>query len=96
MSVANREIVLKDILNAVQPCDLIPVNFKVEGNNAHFMARNCGPAIEQLCRQNLVVKSSNDKCVRDFCVKYCLFKHFDRFYMIGYRCNKKQILVFSS
>lgn len=52
---SNREAVLKTLLNAVHPCDLIPVNYKLEGQNAHFIARNCGPAIEKLCRDNLIV-----------------------------------------
>lgn len=55
----DREFVLKTLLNIVHPHDLIPVNYKVEGPNANFMARNCGGAIEKLCRDNLVVKSAD-------------------------------------
>lgn len=53
----DREIVLRALLNHVHPLDLIPVNYKVEGKNAHFIARNCGAAIEKLCRDNLIVQN---------------------------------------
>lgn len=50
-----RDDVLRTILNHVQPLDLIPVNFEQNHCNSYFLARNCGQAIDKLCRDNLVV-----------------------------------------
>lgn len=55
----DREYVLKTITDAVHPLDLIPVFYQTKGNNAYFLVRNCGPAITQLCRQNLIVQNPN-------------------------------------
>lgn len=57
VSMVDREQVLKSLLNSVHPLDLIPVNYKVEGKNAQFIARNCGAAIEKLCRDNMIVQN---------------------------------------
>ncbi|KAH0810681.1 hypothetical protein GEV33_012114 [Tenebrio molitor] len=51
----SRDLILKTILDHVQPMDLIPVYFVKEASIATFLARNCGPAIEKLCRDNLIV-----------------------------------------
>lgn len=54
--------------------DLIPVNYKVEGKNAQFIARNCGAAIEKLCRDNLIVQNPGGQPVYIICVIY-LYKY---------------------
>lgn len=51
----DREYVLKTITDAVHPLDLIPVFYQTDGTTAHFLVRNCGQAIVQLCRQNLII-----------------------------------------
>lgn len=55
----DKDTVLKGILRAVEPADLIPVKYQVCGEDAYFVARNCGPALEMLCKMNMIVK--NDK-----------------------------------
>lgn len=64
MNVENlsRNDILKTVLNHVQPADLIPIGFAMEGTTtATFFARNCGPAIEKLCKDGLVVENPFDK-----------------------------------
>lgn len=51
----SRDLILKTILDHVSPMDLIPVYFLKEGSSASFLARNCGAAIEKLCKDNLIV-----------------------------------------
>lgn len=53
----DREFVLKTITDSVHPLDLIPVFYQRQGNTAYFLVRNCGQAIAQLCRQNLIVQN---------------------------------------
>lgn len=53
----DKETVLKAILKAVEPTDLIPVKYQVCGEDAYFIARNCGPALEKLCKTNLIIKN---------------------------------------
>lgn len=55
----DKEVVLKTILAAVEPADLIPVRYQVNGDDAYFMARNCGAALEMLCRSNLIINLPN-------------------------------------
>ncbi|KAG5867428.1 hypothetical protein JTB14_037675 [Gonioctena quinquepunctata] len=51
-----RNSVLRAILDHVHPLDLIPVLYHADyTGGAHFMARNCGPAIQKLCNDNLTV-----------------------------------------
>lgn len=59
----DREVVLKTILNFVHPLDLIPANYKIEGPDGHFIARNCGAAVEKMCRENLVITNSDGNSV---------------------------------
>lgn len=53
----DKETVLKAILKNIEPHDLIPVNYQVLGDNTWFIARNCGPALKQLCKTNLIIKN---------------------------------------
>lgn len=55
----DREMILRTIVSAVEPADLIPVRYQVVGEDAYFMARNCGAALETLCRSNLIVTIPN-------------------------------------
>ncbi|XP_008547588.1 nuclear RNA export factor 2 [Microplitis demolitor] len=56
----DKEFVLKSILTAVEPADLIPVRYQSIGvDDTCFIARNCGPAIEKLCKNNLIIKIPN-------------------------------------
>lgn len=53
----DKEIVLKAILKAVEPTDLIPVKYQICGEDAFFIARNCGPALDKLCKTSLIIKN---------------------------------------
>ncbi|XP_011175832.1 nuclear RNA export factor 1 [Solenopsis invicta] len=55
----DKDTVLKGILKAVEPHDLVPVKYQVCGEDAYFVARNCGPALEILCKLNMIVKNAN-------------------------------------
>lgn len=50
-----KEKILKRILEAAEPTLLLPVMYQEEGDTAVFYARNCGSAIERLCRNNQLV-----------------------------------------
>ncbi|XP_023024075.2 nuclear RNA export factor 1 [Leptinotarsa decemlineata] len=52
---SSRNNVLRAILDHVHPLDLIPVSFYTDNLGSYFLARNCGPAIQKLCNDNLVV-----------------------------------------
>jgi nuclear RNA export factor len=52
----DKEIILKSILNAVNPADLIPVKYQVLGDDSCFIARNCDRALDQLCKSSLIVQ----------------------------------------
>ncbi|XP_015175243.1 PREDICTED: nuclear RNA export factor 1-like [Polistes dominula] len=52
----DKEDVLKGILNSVEPAHLLPVKYQVRGEDSYFIANNCGPAIESLCRSSLIIK----------------------------------------
>ncbi|KYN37579.1 Nuclear RNA export factor 1 [Trachymyrmex septentrionalis] len=54
----DKDTVLKGILKAVEPNDLIPVKYQVCGEDAYFVARNCGPALEMLCKANMIIKNA--------------------------------------
>ncbi|XP_029179105.1 nuclear RNA export factor 1-like [Nylanderia fulva] len=58
-----KETVLKAILKAIEPADLIPVKYQVCGDDAYFIARNCGPALEKLCKTNLIIKDVNGDAI---------------------------------
>lgn len=51
----DRQLVLKAILDAVYPHDLVPCMYRVDGISAYFFARNCFSAIEKLCQQYLTI-----------------------------------------
>lgn len=51
-----KETVLKSILKAVYPADLIPVKYQVVGEDSCFIARNCDRALDQLCKLSLIVQ----------------------------------------
>ncbi|XP_025831545.1 nuclear RNA export factor 1 isoform X3 [Agrilus planipennis] len=51
----HRDVLLKAVLDAIHPNDLIPVHFRKEDSNASFLARNCKAAIEKLCQNNLFI-----------------------------------------
>ncbi|KAL2718914.1 hypothetical protein V1478_011333 [Vespula squamosa] len=53
----DKEEVLKAILNSVDPLHLLPVKYQVRGEDSYFIANNCGPAIEKLCRSRLIIKN---------------------------------------
>lgn len=55
----DKELVLKAILKSVEPADLVPVKYQVCGEDAFFIARNCGPALEKLCKTSLIIKNVN-------------------------------------
>ncbi|XP_034933877.1 nuclear RNA export factor 2-like [Chelonus insularis] len=53
----DKEFVLQAILTAAEPADLIPVRYQPIGlEDTCFIARNCGPALEKLCKNNLIIK----------------------------------------
>ncbi|KAK0081830.1 hypothetical protein PV325_011512 [Microctonus aethiopoides] len=57
----DKEYVLKAILTAAEPADLIPVRYQsAGGDDTSFIARNCGPALEKLCKTNLIIKIPNN------------------------------------
>lgn len=57
----SRETVLKAILDAVHPSDLVPCMYRVNGVSSFFFARNCMEAIQKLCHQYLTVINPNFK-----------------------------------
>lgn len=50
-----KDFVLKLITTAIEPADLIPVKYHTSGGDSAFIARNCGPALDKLCRSNLII-----------------------------------------
>ncbi|KYM94940.1 PREDICTED: nuclear RNA export factor 1-like [Cyphomyrmex costatus] len=59
----DKATVLRGILKAVEPNDLIPVRYQVCGEDAYFVARNCGPALEMLCKANMIIKNTNGDAI---------------------------------
>lgn len=55
----DKDTVLKAILKAIEPADMIPVKYQVCGEDAYFIVRNCGPALEMLCKANMIVRCPN-------------------------------------
>ncbi|XP_018573360.1 nuclear RNA export factor 1-like [Anoplophora glabripennis] len=55
-----RNVILGAILDHVHPLDLIPVSYGKDHGTAHFLARNCGPAITKLAKDNLTVPNPED------------------------------------
>lgn len=56
----NKETALRAILRTIEPIDLIPVKYQICGEDAYFIARNCGPALEKLFKTNLIIKHTID------------------------------------
>lgn len=54
-----KDAILKAILKTVEPIDLIPVKYEVRGDDSYFIARNCGSAIDKLCKSSLIIKNTN-------------------------------------
>lgn len=55
----DKDTILKAVLKAIEPTDMIPVKYQVCGEDAYFIARNCGPALEMLCKANMIVRCAN-------------------------------------
>ncbi|XP_006619365.1 nuclear RNA export factor 1-like [Apis dorsata] len=53
----DKETVLKAILNAIEPAELIPVKYQINGEDTFFLARNCAHALDKLCKTNLIIKN---------------------------------------
>ncbi|XP_050596816.1 nuclear RNA export factor 1-like [Bombus affinis] len=53
----SRESVLKAILSAIEPAELIPVKYQASGEDTFFLARNCAHALDKLCKTNLIIKN---------------------------------------
>ncbi|XP_076652147.1 nuclear RNA export factor 1 [Halictus rubicundus] len=53
----DKETVLKAILNAIEPAELVPVRYQAVGEDTYFLARNCAHALEKLCNTNLIIKN---------------------------------------
>lgn len=52
----DKETVLKSILTAIEPADMIPVKYQANGEDTVFLARNCAHALDKLCKTNLIIK----------------------------------------
>lgn len=53
----DKETILKSILNAIEPAEIIPVSYQVSGEDTFFLARNCAHALDKLCKTNLIIKN---------------------------------------
>lgn len=53
----DKETVLKAILTAIDPAELIPVKYNASGEDSYFLARNCAHALDKLCKTNLIIKN---------------------------------------
>ncbi|XP_076230307.1 nuclear RNA export factor 1 isoform X2 [Nomia melanderi] len=53
----DKETVLKAILNAIEPAELVPVKYQAIGEDTYFLARNCAHALDKLCKTNLIIKN---------------------------------------
>lgn len=58
-----KEIILKAIMKTIEPYDIVPVKYQICGDDAYFIVRNCGPALEMLCKTNLIIKNVQDDAV---------------------------------
>ncbi|CAK9817814.1 Nuclear RNA export factor 1 [Anthophora plagiata] len=56
-SLYDKETVLKAILTAIEPAELIPVKYQANGEDTFFLARNCAHALDKLCKTNLIIKN---------------------------------------
>ncbi|XP_076683746.1 nuclear RNA export factor 1 [Andrena cerasifolii] len=53
----NGETVLKAILNAIEPAELVPIRYQASGEDTFFLARTCAHALYKLCKTNLIIKN---------------------------------------
>ncbi|KOX78946.1 Nuclear RNA export factor 1 [Melipona quadrifasciata] len=53
----DKETVLKAILSAIEPAEMIPVKYQASGEDTYFLARNCAHALDKLCKTNLIIKN---------------------------------------
>lgn len=53
----DKETVLKAILSAIEPAEMIPVKYQANGEDTYFLARNCAHALDKLCKTNLIIKN---------------------------------------
>ena len=53
----NGETVMKAILNAIEPAELVPIKYQASGEDTFFLARNCAHALDKLCKTNLIIKN---------------------------------------
>ncbi|XP_017890416.1 nuclear RNA export factor 1-like, partial [Ceratina calcarata] len=53
----DKETVLKSILAAIEPADMIPVQYQASGEDTIFLARNCAHALDKLCKTSLIIKN---------------------------------------
>jgi len=59
----DKDTILKGVLRAIEPHDLIPVKYQVCGEDAYFVARNCGPALEMLCKSNMIIRNAKGDAI---------------------------------
>ncbi|XP_011881397.1 PREDICTED: nuclear RNA export factor 1-like [Vollenhovia emeryi] len=59
----DKHTVLKAILRAVEPADMLPVKYQVCGEDAYFVARNCGPALEMLCKTSMIIRNAKGEAM---------------------------------
>lgn len=55
----DKEKVLKSILRATDPIDLVPVKYERSGEDTCFLVRNCPTALEKLCKSNLIITNED-------------------------------------
>ncbi|XP_044254950.1 nuclear RNA export factor 2-like isoform X2 [Tribolium madens] len=55
-----RNLVLKTLLEHIQPLELIPLCYTEEGKGAYFFARNCSQVIKKFCSDKLTVHNPFD------------------------------------
>ncbi|CAH1159357.1 unnamed protein product [Phaedon cochleariae] len=72
----SRDTVLGAILDHVHPLDLIPVAYFTDKKGCHFVARNCGPAIQKLCNDNLVVPNGQRPLRLEIILKFATTNEF--------------------
>ncbi|XP_017772485.1 PREDICTED: uncharacterized protein LOC108559648 isoform X1 [Nicrophorus vespilloides] len=71
-----RNFVLKTLMKTVHPLDFIPVHYTIEDENVCFLLKNCGAAIMELCKLNLIVPNPNPKEIKPFKISILLkFAH---------------------
>ncbi|XP_014230190.1 nuclear RNA export factor 2-like [Trichogramma pretiosum] len=59
----DKETALKAILRTVSPADLIPVKYQVIGTDSCFLVRNCGQALDKLCKTSLIIQTEDSHMI---------------------------------